>query len=128
MKEHSRIRFNPATKEVEVEGSEGFVKEYFDKLQALMSGSPKKVAKESIEKKPRVAMKTGKALVKEPGEKKPTNISTVVGLIQASREGISTAEIKAKTGLAESQIWNIVARATKEGKIKKGKRGLYVRV
>ena len=42
MKENSRIRFNPVTKEIEVEGSESFVKTYFSKLQAMISGSPKK--------------------------------------------------------------------------------------
>ena len=29
MKENSRIRFNPGTKEIEIEGSESFVKTYF---------------------------------------------------------------------------------------------------
>ena len=57
--------------------------------------------------------------------KKVTNIDTVAGLIQGSTEGISTAELKEKTGLAESQIWNIVNRASKIGKIKKVKRGVY---
>jgi predicted transcriptional regulator of viral defense system len=55
-----------------------------------------------------------------------TNIDTVVGLIQGSAEGISTAELKEKTGLVESQIWSIVNRASKEGKILKVKRGVYV--
>ena len=49
----------------------------------------------------------------------------VVGLIQGSAEGISTAELKEKTGLVESQIWSIVNRASKEGKVRKMKRGLY---
>jgi hypothetical protein len=33
--------------------------------------------------------------------------------------------IKEKTGLAERQIWEIVNRASKLGKVKKMKRGLY---
>jgi uncharacterized membrane protein len=49
----------------------------------------------------------------------------IVGLIKGSAEGISTAELKEKTGLAESQIWNIVNRVSKLGKVKKIKRGLY---
>jgi len=40
-------------------------------------------------------------------------------------EGISTVELKEKTGLAERQIWSIVNRASKAGKIKKVKRGIY---
>jgi predicted transcriptional regulator of viral defense system len=40
-------------------------------------------------------------------------------------EGISMVELKEKTGLAERQIWSIVNRASKAGKIKKVKRGVY---
>jgi hypothetical protein len=137
MKENSRIRFNPVTKEVEVEGSESFVKTYFDKLQAMISGSPKeavavkekpikvKAVKKVKAAKKNPVKKARKAAKKVTGEKKVTNIDAVVALIQASAEGISTATIKEKTGLAESQIWNIVNRAAKEGKIKKLERGSY---
>jgi hypothetical protein len=158
MENNSRLRFNPVTKEIEVEGSESFVKTYFNKLQAMISGSsedtpvvkeksikakaaPKKkaenkakIAKVSRRKKGPKAVKTSpakkvrKVTKKEPGKKKVTNIDAVVTLIQWSAEGISTAELKEKTGLAESQIWNIVNRAAKEGKIKKLKRGSYGRV
>jgi uncharacterized membrane protein len=154
MKENSRIRFNPVTKEIEIEGSESFVKAYFSKLQEMISGSPErtmtvkekpvkakavpkkkaKVAKTSSAKKgfllakPSPVKRTQKVAKKEPGQKKVTNIDAVVTLIQKSSEGISTAVLKEKTGLAESQIWNIVNRATKEGKISKMKRGLYGKV
>ena len=47
MKENSRIRFNPGTKEIEIEGSESFVKTYFNKLQAMISGNPEITTKES---------------------------------------------------------------------------------
>jgi hypothetical protein len=125
MKTESRIRFNPVTKEIEIEGSESFVKTYFDKLQGMISGAPEETAKESKAVKVRPAKKAKKAAKKAPGVKRVTNIDTIVGLIQGSAEGISTAELKGKTGLAESQIWNIVNRASKLGKIKKVKRGIY---
>jgi hypothetical protein len=142
MRENSRIRFNPVTKEIEVEGSETFVKTYFSKLQTMISGTPEKkvaikkepkVVKAAAAKKPkalkaRPQKRAKKATKKEPKEKRVTNIDKVVGLVQGSTEGISTAELKEKTGLADSQIWNIVTRAAKEGKIKKEKRGLYVAV
>ena len=57
--------------------------------------------------------------------KKINNMASVVELIQVSTEGISTSELKEKTGLNERQIWSIVNRASKEGKIRKAKRGLY---
>ena len=113
MQNNFRIRFNPITKEIEVAGTEQFVKTYFKKLQAMMSGSPDKT----------VAIK-GK-IAKKARKKKVTNIDKVVSLIQGSKEGISTAELKKKTKLAERQIWSIVNRASKEGKIKKVKRGVY---
>jgi predicted transcriptional regulator of viral defense system len=36
-----------------------------------------------------------------------------------------TAELKEKTGLKDSQIWSIVTRTAKAGKIRKVKRGVY---
>ena len=139
MKENSRIRFNPVTKEIEVEGTEKFVKTYFKKLQAMVFGTTEKTVTikkgpkavkaapaKKTEKKPKVkkVSPTPKA-PKAPAEKKVTNIDTVVGLIQGSTEGISTVELKGKTGLAERQIWSIVNRAAKAGKIRKVKRGVY---
>ena len=144
MTERSRIRFNPVTSEIEVEGTEEFVKTYFAKLQAMISGAPDKgvsIKKESkpttaapvgAEKKEPKAAKTSprkkvkKATKKEPGEKRVTNIDMIIGIIQGSAEGVSTAQLKEKAGLAERQIWNVVTRAAKEGKIRKIKRGLYV--
>jgi hypothetical protein len=139
MSEQSRIRFNPMTKEIEIEGSEAFVKTYFDKLQSMMSGLTKKTmekpnaAKRSPEKKEKMEprgnassrKKAGKAAQMEPGKKRVTHIDAIVGLVQESREGISTSALKEKTGLVERQIWSIVDRAAKEGKIRKIKRGLY---
>jgi hypothetical protein len=138
MKENFRIRFNPVTKEIEVEGSEAFVKTYFGKLQAMISEVPEAAAEEPKAAKAADASKNGpkaekspspekvkKTVKGEPREKRVTHIDMIVGLIQGSAEGISTAELKEKTGLVDSQIWSIVNRAAKLGKIKKMKRGLY---
>jgi hypothetical protein len=143
MKDNSRIRFNPVTKDIEVEGTEQFVKTYFGKLQAIISGvgeknaairkepKPVKAAPAKGDKKiPKVAKvrpqkKAKKSAKKAPGKKKITNQASVIELIQGSREGISTAELIKKTGLAERQIWSIAYRAAKEGKIRKIKRGAY---
>ena len=145
MKEKSRIRLNPDTKEIEIEGSEEFVKIYFNKLQNIILGSSLKtmevskaarlrpvkksarhlaVHKATQKAKPTVAEKA-KIGKKATVAKKKTNIDKIVGLIQGSTGGIATAQLKEKTGLAENQIWNIVNRATRLGKIKKMKRGIY---
>ena len=160
MKQNSRIKFNPVTKEIEVEGKESFVKAYFDKLQGMLSGPAKgkakkapkaakavpakkaekktKAAKKAVPAKkskkapkaakPAAAKKTKKTGKKAPAEKKVTKIDAVLGIIQGAPEGISTAELKKETGLDERQIWSIVNRASKEGKIRKVKRGVYGRV
>jgi hypothetical protein len=152
MKEKSRIRLNPDTKEIEIEGSEEFVKIYFNKLQNIILGSSLKTLEESkgarVRPTQKAALKGPKAVkrlaVKKVTQKakstaakkvkigkkatvgkKKTNIDRIVGLIQGSTGGIATAQLKEKTGLAENQIWNIVNRATKLGKIKKIKRGIY---
>ena len=152
MKTDARIRFNPVTKEIEIEGSEEFVKAYFNKIQKMISGTPSKTVREpkavkaapekKAEKKPkavkaipaikepkaakpRPAKKVKKTAKKKSRAKKVTNIDKVIALIKGSAEGISTAQLKEKTGLAESQIWNIINRVSKLGKVKKVKRGVY---
>ena len=118
MANNSRIRFNPVTKEIEVEGTEQFIKKYFGKLQTMLSGA--------TEKKTKVAStKSKKPTKKRVKGKRVTNLATVLELIQGAPEGISTTELKKKTKLSERQIWSIVDRAAKAGKIQKIKRGVY---
>jgi hypothetical protein len=146
MAERSRVKFNPVTKEMEIEGSESFVKATLDKLQAMLSGAPaKKVAvkkepkagkaapvkadkKEPKAAKIRPEKKAKKTTKKKLRVKRVSNFGAVLTLIQGSTEGISTTELKEKAGLTERQTWGIVTRAAKEGKIRKVKRGVYVAV
>lgn len=130
MKEKSRIRFNPVTKEIEVEGSETFVKTYFQKLQRLLSPSPESKGEKMPHVKAGAAGKSSKTKAK-PGKKragKETQMDAVVSLVRGAEGGITTSALKKKTGLAERQIWSVVYRAEKKGVIKKTKRGLYVAV
>lgn len=141
MEERSRVKFNPVTKEIEIEGSEKFVKTYFNKLQAIFSGTQKTVAKapvitktiKAIKKKPvKKAIKVKKAsraIKKEKptkGLKRVSKSNSVLALIKDSPEGITTTGLKEKTGLMAKQIWAIIANAKKTGKIKQVKRGLYI--
>jgi hypothetical protein len=126
MEERSRIRFNPVTKEIELAGSEEFVKTYFQKLQKLMAQLPAEKSEKPPQKKVRLA---GRKKAVATGDKKAsreTHVDMVVKLIRGSAEGITTSVLKEKTGLTERQIWSIVYRAEKQGKIEKTKRGLYV--
>jgi len=66
----SRIKFNPVTKEIEIEGSEKFVKTYFDKIQAMLSGTQKAVAAAPVKTKPIKAIKE-KAVKEKVIKEKP---------------------------------------------------------
>ncbi len=91
----------------------------FDTLEeALTAEKPK--TKTAAKKKP--AKKA--AVKKKPARKTATH--AVVNIIQKSRKGVTTAQIKKKTGLSEKQIWNVVNRAKRQGKIKSEKKGIYV--
>lgn len=132
MEKRSRIRFNPATREIEIEGSEEFVRIYFGKVQKLLLApvggreeKPKPPRARPAGKPKKMKKKTGPKKVPKKVPKE-TLLDSVVRLIRGSEEGITTAALKEKTGLAESQIWSIVYRAEKRGKIKKTKRGIYM--
>ena len=69
MEERSRIRFNPATKEIEIEGSEEFVRIYFGKVQKLLLATVG--GKEEKPKSPRIRPAgKPKKMKKKPGPKK----------------------------------------------------------
>ena len=73
-----------------------------------------------------VKVATKKALVKESQE--TSLFDRIVGHIRDSETGMTTAELKDKTGLTARQIWGVTSQATKVGKIKTTKRGVYVPV
>jgi len=91
------------------------------KPEAVKAGPVEKAAKKIRVAKAKTAIKPRK----KPGPKEVTNIDKVIGLIQASAKGISATELKKKTGLAETQILNIVNNATKAGRVRKIRRGVY---
>ena len=123
MKNNSRIRFSPVTKEIEIEGTEEFVKTYFDKLQAMIFWDLPRKKDEAVKAAPakeEPEERTAKAKgCKRTWRKESHQYRYIVGLIQASTEGISTADLKEKTGLSERQIWSIVNRAAKVAKSRK---------
>lgn len=96
--------------------------EKFEKPQAKLK-PVKKAAK------PKKAIK--KPAVKKPTENKATKGSVtdaIMGVIQASGEGVNTDQIMEQTGLNKRQVWGTINRAKKEGKVKTVKRGIYVGV
>lgn len=70
-----------------------------------------------------------KVPAKKAGAKKatgPTATDQVLRIIKRSKKGVDVPTLMKKTGLADKQIRNIVFKASKQGKIKKAGRGVYV--
>ena len=81
------------------------------KVEKLETGKP---VKKVVAKKPAAA-------------KKISAVATVLGLIQGSPEGIDTATLVKKTGFASAKIHTIVYNLKKQGKVKSGKKGFYMK-
>ena len=91
---------------------------------------PKAAAKKAVTTK---IVKT-KAIKKAPANKvvtkkaKPQATATeqILGIIKRFKKGVDVPTLKEKTGFDDKKVRNIVFRASKEGKIKKFGRGIYV--
>lgn len=56
-----------------------------------------------------------------------TAVEAVFEVIKRSRKGVTTAQIKEKTGFKEKKIWDTVNRLKKQGMIKSQGKGIYVK-
>jgi predicted Rossmann fold nucleotide-binding protein DprA/Smf involved in DNA uptake len=98
----------------------------FEKAKVAAKRKPKakpKTTKKAPAKKKTVAKK------KAPAKKKAAKLTAtdqVLKIIKRSRKGVSTATLMKKTGLADKTVRNILFRLSKQGKIKRSGRGVYV--
>ncbi len=85
----------------------------------------KKPKRKVVKAKPKRAVKARKTIRKK---KRPTMTATeqILKIVKRSRKGVDVPILKAKTGFDDKKVRNIVFRASKEGKIKKVGRGIYV--
>ena len=85
----------------------------------------KKPKRKVVKAKPKRAVKVRRKTLKR---KAPTITATeqVLKIVRRSRKGVDVPMLKAKTGFDDKKVRNIVFRASKEGKIKKVGRGIYV--
>jgi cell division septum initiation protein DivIVA len=93
------------------------------KTTAKKTTAKKTIAKKAAPKKKRVPVK--KAAVKKK-RLKLTATDKVLGIIRRSKKGVNVSTIKTRTGFDDKKVRNIIFRTTKEGKIKKVGRGVYV--
>jgi len=137
------IKFNQATKEIEMRGSESFIESNFNKIQDLLVKSfgvkEKMVSREAkIIQEPIsvVEMKESQAglesKVKRPPMRKyirkegmPGHERIVVEVAEQKATEISIASLKEKFGLSDSKIGGIIRDAEKLGKIRRVMNGSY---
>lgn len=55
-----------------------------------------------------------------------TATEQILRIVKRSRKGVDVPTLKTKTGFQDKKVRNIIFRASKEGKIKKVGRGIYV--
>ena len=71
---------------------------------------------------------TAENMEAETAVKKPaTAMETVLNMVSSSTTGISSAEIRSKTGYEQKKVSNIVYKLKKQGKIKAVKKGIYIK-
>jgi hypothetical protein len=110
-----------------------------EKLLTAYEPAPKakKVTKKKTVKKAKVVKKAPAkkaaakitAVKKAATRKKSTQVTAtdkILRIIKRSKKGVDVPTLKKKTGFDDKKVRNIVFRASKEGKIKKSGRGVYV--
>ena len=99
--------------------------EKLDKDHVKPKSVKKAVKIKKTAKKPAV-----KRAAKKPTENKTpksTVVGAVMGVIRASKKGVSVVQIMEQTGLKKRQIWPTISRAKRQGAVKIVKKGIYVK-
>jgi hypothetical protein len=99
-------------------------------LKKLTQKTEKMVKRLEKRDKAQAAKKPKAKAIKRPIAKKPTRVSasdSVLAIIKRSKKGVDIAALKKKTGFEGRKIGDIIYRLKKQGKIKSGRKGLYVR-
>ena len=91
---------------------------------ALAQATRTKPAKAAPKAKPKKKAPAKKVAVRKA--RKPSATAQVLKVIKSHKKGINIATLKKTTGLPDSSIRSILYRASKEGKIKRIGRGVYI--
>ena len=101
-----------------------------DKLGKTKAAPKKRAVK--VQPKPKAAKKKVPAMKvakkKTPAKKAKTMTATdrILSIIRRSKKGIDAPRLMKKTGFEDKKVRNILMRASKQGKIKRASRGIYV--
>jgi len=94
------------------------------KKRAAPKPKPKRKKRAPVRKI--VARKPKKVPAKAKKAKKLTATAEVLKVIKGHKKGVDVPKLKEKTGFADTKIRAIIFKASKEGKIKRVARGIYV--
>lgn len=101
-----------------------------EKLLKAFGKGPKTKAKRSTRKVTVRKAVAKRAPVKKAAARKKSVQTTateqVLQIVKRSRKGVDVPTLRAKTGFDDKKVRNIIFRTSKEGKIKKIGRGIYV--
>lgn len=90
----------------------------------------KTVKKAAAKKAPAKKAAAKKAPAKKAvAKKKATQVTAtdkILQIVKRSKKGVDVPTLKKKSGFDDKKVRNIVFRASKEGKIKKSGRGMYI--
>lgn len=103
------------------------------KLEKLLKDYSKPQRRKAAKKVKRKALKTKtrrKVVArKTTGRRRAPQMTAteqILRIVRRSRKGVDVPTLKTKTGFPDKKVRNIIFRASKEGKIKKVGRGIYV--
>ncbi len=99
-------------------------------LKGLTQKTDKMIKRLDKLEKTQVAKKPKAKAVKKAVAKKPAKLSasgTALAIIKRSRKGVDKAALIKKTGFKDTSIHAILYRLRKQGKIKKDRKGLYLK-
>ncbi len=85
----------------------------------------KKIKRKVIKGRRRRGVAVKGVAAREKGVKM-TATQQILSIVRRSRKGVDVPALKTKTGFEDKKVRNIIFRASKEGKIKKVGRGIYV--
>lgn len=96
------------------------------KAPAKKAPAKKTVAKKAPAKKTSAKKTPAKKTVAKKKATQVTATDKILQIVKRSKKGVDVPTLKKKTGFDDKKVRNIVFRASKEGRIKKSGRGVYV--
>lgn len=99
-----------------------------DKVDEASKAKSKKAPKAPAQKRAAEAKKPPAKAAPKKTAKPETAVDAVMTIIGRSTKGVSTTEIKSKTGFNQKKVANIVYKLKKQKKIKSIDKGVYVKI